>query len=75
MDLKSGRRTPVDSPDELLTLSEAARILKFNTKQLKEFLRSRHQARRDRPVPTVRLHSKAIRIRRKDLEDWIKRLD
>jgi Helix-turn-helix domain len=59
--------------DELLTLSEAARLLKFNTKQLKEFLRSRNQKRRKHPVPTIKLHSKAIRIRRKDLLDWIEK--
>jgi hypothetical protein len=61
----------MDNGNELLTLSEASKLLKFDTRQLKEFLRSRNQARRDHPVPVIRLNSKAIRIRRKDLMDWI----
>jgi Helix-turn-helix domain len=62
-----------DNGNELLTLSEAARLLKFNTKQLKELARSRIRARSDNPIPVFKIHGKALRIRRKDLEAWIER--
>jgi hypothetical protein len=59
--------------DEILTLSEVAKILKMNTRRVAEFCRSRRQARAEHPFPAFSLHAKAKRVRKSDLMAWIER--
>jgi len=60
--------------DSILTMEEAAQILKLTTKQVFELCRTRSQERMDIPFPAFNLHAKAKRIRRSDLMDWIDKM-
>jgi hypothetical protein len=60
--------------DEVLTMEEAAAILKMKPRQVYELTRRRSQERMDVPFPAFSIHCKAKRIRRSDLMDWIERL-
>jgi hypothetical protein len=57
--------------DQILTMEEAAQILKLTTKQVFELCRTRSQERMDIPFPAFNLHAKAKRIRKSDLMTWI----
>jgi hypothetical protein len=58
-------------PDEILTMSEAAAILKMTEKQVYELTRRRSLERMEHPFPAFNIHAKAKRIRRGDLMAWI----
>jgi Helix-turn-helix domain len=57
--------------EQILTMEEAAEILKLTPKQVFELTRRRSQERMDIPFPAFNLHSKAKRIRKSDLMNWI----
>jgi len=59
---------------EILTMDEAAAILKMTPKQVFELCRRRSQERMRYPFPAFNLHAKAKRIRRSDLMDWIEQM-
>jgi hypothetical protein len=60
--------------DSILTMEEAAQILKLTTKQVFELCRTRSQERMDVPFPAFNLHAKAKRIRKSDLLNWIDKM-
>jgi hypothetical protein len=60
--------------DEVLTMEEAAAILKMKPRQVYELTRHRSQERHDIPFPAFSIHCKAKRIRRSDLMNWIEQL-
>jgi predicted DNA-binding transcriptional regulator AlpA len=60
--------------DEILTMAEAAEILKMTEQQVFELTRRRSQERHDIPFPSFKLHHKALRVRRSDLDRWIETL-
>jgi hypothetical protein len=60
--------------DEVLTMEEAAVILKMKPRQVYELTRRRSQERHDIPFPAFSIHCKAKRIRRSDLMNWIEQL-
>ena len=62
------------SRDEVLTMEEAAAILKMKPRQVYELTRRRSQERHDIPFPAFAIHCKAKRIRKSDLMNWIERL-
>jgi predicted DNA-binding transcriptional regulator AlpA len=62
------------SHDEVLTMEEAAAILKMRPRQVYELTRRRSQERHDVPFPVFSIHSKAKRIRKSDLMNWIEQL-
>jgi predicted DNA-binding transcriptional regulator AlpA len=62
------------SDDSILTMGEAAEILKMTERQVYELTRRRSQERQEVPFPCFSLHSKALRVRRSDLMAWIERL-
>jgi len=57
--------------DEILTMSEAAAILKMTEKQVYELTRRRSLERMEHPFPAFNIHAKAKRVRRLDLMAWI----
>jgi excisionase family DNA binding protein len=59
---------------ELLTVEEAAAVLKISPRSVYEMTSSRGRARREHPLPVVRLNSKCLRFRREDLEAWVEKL-
>jgi hypothetical protein len=62
------------SHDEVLTMEEAAAILKMKPRQVYELTRRRSQERHDIPFPAFSIHCKAKRIKRSDLMNWIDQL-
>jgi len=59
------------SDDSILTMGEAAEILKLSERQVYELTRRRSQERQEVPFPCFSLHSKALRVRRSDFMAWI----
>ena len=57
--------------DEILTMNEAAAILKMTGKQVHELTRCRSLERMQRPFSAFNIHTKAKRVRRSDLMAWI----
>jgi predicted DNA-binding transcriptional regulator AlpA len=57
--------------DEILTMSEAAAILKMTEKQVYELIRRRSLERMEHPFPAFNINAKAKRVRRSDLMAWI----
>jgi hypothetical protein len=60
--------------DEILTMNEAAAILKMTEKQVYEFTRRRSLERMEHPFPAFNIHAKAKRVRRSDLMACIETL-
>jgi predicted DNA-binding transcriptional regulator AlpA len=60
--------------DEILTMKEAAEILKMSERQVYELTRRRSQERMEHPFPVFSIHRKALRIRKCDLMNWIEKL-
>lgn len=59
---------------ELLTVEETAALLKISPRSIYEMTSNRGRARRQHPLPAIRLNSKALRFRREDIENWIEQL-
>jgi Helix-turn-helix domain len=57
--------------DQILTMAEAAEILKMRERQVYELTRRRSQERMDSPFPVFAIHCKALRVRKSDLMKWI----
>lgn len=60
--------------DQILTMAEAAEILKMNERQVYELTRRRSQERMSYPFPVFAIHSKALRVRKSDLMNWIDKM-
>jgi Helix-turn-helix domain len=60
--------------DQILTMGEAAEFLKMTEKQVYELTRTRSQDRMEHPFPAFSVHSKAKRVRKSDLMNWIDKL-
>jgi hypothetical protein len=57
--------------DAILTLEEAGAILKLSKSQMYSLTRARGAARSTVAFPVIRLHSKALRVKRSSLMQWI----
>lgn len=60
--------------DQILTMEEAAVILKLTPRQVFELTRRRTQERSDIPFPAFNLHAKAKRIKKSDLLTWVDKM-
>jgi len=60
--------------DQILTMAEAAEILKMTERQAYELTRRRSQERMDYPFPVFAIYSKALRVRKSDLTTWINKI-
>jgi excisionase family DNA binding protein len=59
---------------ELLTIDECAALLKVSPRTVYEMTSQRGRARRQHPLPVLRLNSKCLRFRREDIEAWLSQL-
>jgi excisionase family DNA binding protein len=59
---------------ELLTIDECAALLKVSPRSVYEMTSSRGRARRQHPLPVLRLNSKCLRFRREDIEAWLEQI-
>lgn len=60
--------------DQILTMAEAADILKMTEQQVYELTRRRSQERMDHPFPVFAIHRKALRVRKNDLMNWVEKV-
>ncbi len=60
--------------DEIWNIDDVAAYLKMPVSGVRELCRSRSQERMTTPLPMVKIHSKAIRFRRADVEQWVSKL-
>jgi hypothetical protein len=60
--------------DEILTIEQAAEILKMAPKQVYELCRRRNQERMDIPFPAFNLHRKAKRVMKSALVTWVSQM-
>jgi excisionase family DNA binding protein len=58
--------------EKLLTVEEAADLLRVSPRTIYEMTSTRGRARRQHPLPVVKLNSKCLLFRRESLEAWIK---
>ena len=58
--------------EELLNVEEAAKFLRVSPRTVYEMTSARGRARRERPLPVVRLNSKCLLFRRESLEAWVR---
>ena len=55
----------------LLTIDEAAELLSVSRRTIYEMCSARGRARREHPLPVVKLNSKCLRFRRESLEECL----
>ena len=60
--------------DQILTMAEAAEILRMTERQVYELTRRRAQERMEMPFPVFAIHCKALRVRKSDLTAWIDKM-
>lgn len=60
--------------DQILTMAEAAEILKMTERQVYELIRRRSIERMEMPFPVFAIHCKALRVRKSDLMNWIEQI-
>jgi predicted DNA-binding transcriptional regulator AlpA len=59
----------------LLTPTEVCEMLQITLPALRELCRTRTRLRSPRPVlPCLKLHAKALRFRRSDVESWLNQI-
>jgi excisionase family DNA binding protein len=56
---------------ELLTPEETAALLRVTPRAIYEMCRRRTQVKSPHPLPHLKLHGKALRFRRADIEAWL----
>jgi predicted DNA-binding transcriptional regulator AlpA len=57
--------------DEIWTVAETADYLKMSPRQVWELTRRRSQERSESPIPFVKIHSKCLRFRKNDVQQWL----
>lgn len=57
--------------DEILTLEQAAEILKITPKQVLELCRTRTAMRMANPFPVIRVHRRCLRVKKSALLQWV----
>jgi predicted DNA-binding transcriptional regulator AlpA len=57
--------------DEVWTVADVARHLKMSPRQVWELTRRRGQVRSDHPIPHIKIHRKALRFRKSDVQQWL----
>jgi hypothetical protein len=60
--------------DEVWTVADVARHLKMSPRQVWELTRRRGQLRSDHPIPHIKIHRKALRFRKSDVQEWLAKL-
>jgi len=57
--------------EELLTPQQLAALLQITVSSIRELCRHRTQVRSKNPLPHFKIHGKAVRFRRSDVEQWL----
>lgn len=57
--------------DEVWTVADVAHHLKMSPRQVWELTRRRGQLRSDYPIPHIKIHRKALRFRKRDIQQWL----
>ena len=65
---------PVPEHDDIWTVADAARYLRMQPRQLLELTRRRSQERCEHPLPCFKIHSKCLRFRKSDVQQWLETL-
>ena len=65
---------PVPEHEDIWTVADAARYLKMSHKQVLELTRRRSQERSEYPLPCFKIHSKCLRFRKSDVQQWLEAL-
>jgi excisionase family DNA binding protein len=60
--------------EKLLTIDEAAALLQVKPRTIYEMTSARGRARKEHPLPVVRLNSKCLRFRKEDIAAWVEQL-
>jgi predicted DNA-binding transcriptional regulator AlpA len=60
--------------EEVWTVAEVALYLKMSPRQVWELTRRRGQVRSDHPIPHIKIHRKALRFRKSDVQHWLAKL-
>lgn len=63
-----------EQANEIWTVEDCARFLKLTPTALYSLTRNRGQVRSTVPIPCFKLHNKALRFIRADVEKWISQL-
>ncbi len=71
---QEGLMSTVRADDEIWTVSEVASYLKMSPRQVWELTRRRGQERSDLPLPCFKIHSKCLRFRKHDVQQWLEAL-
>lgn len=64
-------QTPVQEKEEIWTVAEVADYLKMSPRQVWELTRRRAQERSACPIPCLKIHSKCLRFRKSDVQQWL----
>jgi Helix-turn-helix domain len=59
---------------EILTLAEAGKLLKFSESQMREICRSRSRMKQAHPIPVMKI-GKSLRFRRGSLLEWLSQIE
>jgi excisionase family DNA binding protein len=57
--------------EELLTPQQLAALLQVSVGSIRELCRHRTQVQSRNPLPHFKIHGKAVRFRRSDVEQWL----
>jgi predicted DNA-binding transcriptional regulator AlpA len=57
--------------DEVWTVTDVSQYLKMSRRQVWELTRRRGQLRSAHPFPHIRIHRKALRFRKSDVQQWL----
>jgi hypothetical protein len=59
---------------ELMNATELGKLLHLSKRSVQELCRSSVRQRQKHPLPLIRIHSRAVRFLRADVEAWILKL-
>src|ERR1700741_3675973 len=60
--------------DEVWSVADVAKHLKMSPRQVWELTRQRGQLRSDHPIPHIKIHRKALRFRKSDVQEGLAKL-
>ncbi len=60
--------------EQIWTVTEVADYLKMSPRQVWELTRRRGQERSECPLPCFKIHSKCLRFRKSDVQQWLETL-
>jgi predicted DNA-binding transcriptional regulator AlpA len=62
---------PLPADEQVWTVAEVAAYLKMSPRRVLELTRRRSQERSEYPLPCFKIHSKCLRFRKSDVQQWL----